>query len=82
MTTGHRFEVVIEGIELDPETAQRIRFAVQKSALHELAEVDFHGDVAARIGNGDTQGITIVALSEDQAREVGLRSSDRHEGGR
>ena len=68
MAKGHRFQVVIEGIELDSATTDRVRLAVQRAALRELADIDYHGDVAARIGNGngngETQGITIVALTE------------------
>lgn len=76
MAKDHRFQVVIEGIDLDRATADRVRLAVQRAALGELADLDYHGDVAARIGNGNggTQGITIVALTEDQARSVGLRA--------
>ena len=79
MAKEHRFQVVIDGIDLDSATADRLRLAVQRAALHELAELDYHGDVAARIGNGGTQGITIVALTGDQARNVGLGAagSDR-----
>jgi hypothetical protein len=76
MTKEHRFQVVIEGIDLDSATADRLRLAVQRAALRELADLDYHGDVAARIGNGGTQGITIVALTEDQARGVGLRGAE------
>jgi hypothetical protein len=77
VASGHRFEVVLQGIDLDSATVERIRLAVQKAALRELAELDFQGDVAARIGNGGTQGITVVALTEEQARSLGLRDSQQ-----
>jgi hypothetical protein len=76
MAPRHSFQVVFDGIDLDAVTVDRIRLAVQRAALRELADLDFRGDIAARIGDGGTQGVVVMALSEDQARGIGLPQPD------
>jgi hypothetical protein len=73
MAKRQEFRVSIDGIDLDERTVGRIAEAIQSAALSALAGVDFKGDFAARIGDGGTQGITVVALTEGQAEQVGLR---------
>lgn len=71
-TPKHEFRVAIEGIDLDAQTVARIAEAVQSAALSALATLDFKGDFAARMGDGGTQGIQIVALTAGQAKGAGL----------
>jgi hypothetical protein len=68
----HRFLVQLEGIELDESKVEAINRAVQRAVLSEVAELDFRGDVAARIGDGSTQGIQVIALTPEQSDQVGL----------
>jgi hypothetical protein len=69
----HEFRVEIEGIQLDQRTLARINEAIQGAALSAMATLDFKGDFAARIGDGGTDGIQIVALPGDVAERVGLK---------
>jgi hypothetical protein len=72
MVRRHEFRVAIDGIDLDQATVARISEAVQSAALSAMATLDFKGDFAARIGDGGTQGIQIVALPGDVAERIGL----------
>lgn len=72
MGRKHEFRVAIEGIELDEQAVARINDAIQGAALHAMSTLDFKGDFAARMGDGGTQGIQIVALPPDIAERVGL----------
>jgi hypothetical protein len=72
MARTHEFRVAIEGIDLDEQTVARISESIQSAALSAMATLDFKGDFAARIGDGGTQGIQIVALPRDVAERVGL----------
>jgi len=72
VASKHEFRVAIDGIDLDEATVARINEAVQSAALSAMATLDFKGDFAARIGDGGTQGIQIVALPEDMAERIGL----------
>lgn len=72
MARKHEFRVAIDGIDLDEETVARINEAIQRAALSAMATLDFKGDFAARIGDGGTQGIQIVALPGDVADRIGL----------
>jgi hypothetical protein len=72
MSRKHEFRVAIEGIDLDERTVARINEAIQSAALSAMATLDFQGDFAARIGDGGTQGIQIVALPADVADQLGL----------
>lgn len=57
------FSVVIDGIMLQPEIAERINRAIQKAVLHEMANIDTRGDLNVRLaaaGNGgSTDGIWV-----------------------
>jgi uncharacterized protein with gpF-like domain len=66
------FRIVIEGVELPKDVVERISGEVRQAVLAQLASSDFRGDFAARIEMGRTQGIQLVALSSEQARQVGL----------
>jgi hypothetical protein len=66
----HEFRVVLDGIELDPQTVARIEAAIRTAALEQLSSVDLKGDIAARIGTGGTQGIQVVALARDQFDKI------------
>jgi hypothetical protein len=74
------FRVSIDGAELDPAMVQRINKAVQKAVLGELAGLDRHGDFAARIGNGSTNGIALIALTAEQLQRAGLQELGGPEG--
>lgn len=69
----HEFKVVFEGIQLDPETVDRLNRAIQKIVLQEIANLDRHGDLAvqiplAKIGNGGTNGIWARVITSEQAQ--------------
>lgn len=72
LSRKHEFRVAIEGFDLDEGTVARINEAIQSAALSAMATLDFRGDFAARIGDGGTQGIQIVALPAEVAKQLGL----------
>jgi hypothetical protein len=72
MSGKHEFKVAIEGIDLDERTVARINEAIQGAALSAMATLDFKGDFAARISDGGTQGIQIVALPSEMGEQLGL----------
>jgi uncharacterized protein with gpF-like domain len=66
------FRIVIEGVELPKDVVDKISENVRQAVLAQLASSDFRGDFAARTEIGTTQGMQVVALSSEQARQAGL----------
>jgi hypothetical protein len=71
--THHEFRVVIDGIDLKPETVDEVNRAVQKIVLQQLANMDTHGDLMVRLpmategnGGGGTSGVEIRLVSHEQ----------------
>ena len=62
LKSRQEFRVGIEGIELPPETVDRITRAIQKAVLTELAGTDIAVGFQAHFNhNGGTQGMQITA---------------------
>jgi len=68
----YEFRAVIDGVDIEEEVVAKLNEAVQKAVLSELSRLDTWGDFAARIKDGSTRGIWLVALSREQAETVGL----------
>lgn len=49
----HEFTAIIEGIELPPETVERLNQAVQKAVLTEIANVDMKGSISLEVPESD-----------------------------
>jgi hypothetical protein len=69
----NEFMVVLDGMELSPETVDAIKISIQKAVLTQIAGIDLQGDFAARIGHGGTQGIQVVAMTPEQVERAGLQ---------
>jgi hypothetical protein len=71
---AREFKVVLDGFDLSPELETRIREAIQKVVMHEIAELDFGGDRAAAVlkleNGGGTQGIVCAVLDERISKET------------
>jgi hypothetical protein len=81
----NEFRVVIDGIELGDEVAQRISSAVQKAAMTELAGIDLEGDFRIRlppiVPRPPRWGIWVDILSKDQIGRAGLEVEPEVRGG-
>jgi hypothetical protein len=69
--SGHEFRVTLRGIQLPTDTAARIDRALHSVVLQQLAELDVATGYAVRFlpersGNGSTQGMQIIAESEQR----------------
>jgi hypothetical protein len=66
------FRVVLHGVELSDEHAQRITSSIQKAIGHELATIDLGGDALAHIPNPGWLGIWIQRLNRKGLEQLGV----------
>lgn len=76
MARRQEFQVTVEGAELAAADVDRLAGAIQKAVLSEFAGVDLRGDFAARILGGQTRGIRVMALSQQQLADAGVELGD------
>ena len=75
MAKRHEFKVVLDGVDLSPQTVDAISQAVQKAALAHLATGDAKGDFATSLLSGSTRGIRMVAMDAQQVQALGLQET-------
>ncbi len=72
----YEFKVVFDGLELQPETLDRINRAVQNVVLQEIANIDRQGDLALQLPVasfiGRTWGIAVQLKLPGQTAEAGI----------
>lgn len=73
------FRVVLDGVELSEEAAERVNAAVQRAAMAALADVDTQGDLRVflppwkeRFPFGRTVGIMIERIEREQLEAGGF----------
>ncbi len=70
----YEFKVVFDGLELEPETFNRINRAVQNVVLQEIANIDRQGDLALQLPvaslSGRTGGIAVRVKLPGQTAEA------------
>jgi hypothetical protein len=71
------FKVVLDGIDLSPDQSQRISKAIQRSVLHELADLDTQIDDA-----GKAEPLSFALLPVTVGQTMGLVATEPPDSGR